>query len=101
MPTKTEVYIQHIFKEFKSLGKQLKNIHLNDSSKIVKMYPKNRNSFTKTQYKVYLYKEERRAKILQNLTINFVIRRREMNITLLSDEVGQVFNLRLCILDGL
>jgi hypothetical protein len=45
---------------------------LNDSSKIVKTYPKNQNSFTKAQYKVYLYKEERGAQILQNLTISFI-----------------------------
>jgi hypothetical protein len=40
-----------------------------------------------------LYKEERCAQILQNLTISFVIRRREMNIKLISNEVGQLFNL--------
>jgi hypothetical protein len=55
---KTEVYIQHIFKEFKSLGKQLRKIHSNDSSKIVKMYPKNQNSFTKHNTK-YIFTKKR------------------------------------------
>jgi hypothetical protein len=45
--------------------------------------------------------KKRCAKILQNLTVSFVIRRGEMNIKLLIDEVDQVFNLRLSILDGL
>jgi hypothetical protein len=47
-------------KEFKSLGKQLGKIHPNDSRKIVKMYLKNKNSFTKAQYRVYLYKNKKR-----------------------------------------
>jgi hypothetical protein len=48
MPTKAEVYIQHIFKEFKSMGKQLGKIHSKGSSRIVNMYQKNQNSFTKS-----------------------------------------------------
>jgi hypothetical protein len=58
---KAEVYIQHIFKEFKSLGKQLRKIHSNDSSKILKTYQKTRIPLQKAQYKIYLYKEERCA----------------------------------------
>jgi hypothetical protein len=50
-------------KEFKSLGKQLGKIHPNDSSKIVKMYPKNKNSFTKAQYRVYLYKNKKKRDV--------------------------------------
>jgi hypothetical protein len=56
---KAEVYIQHIFKEFKSLGKQLRKIHSNDSSKILKTYQKNQNSFTKsTIQNIYLQRRE-------------------------------------------
>jgi hypothetical protein len=52
------------------------------------MYPKGLEFLYKAAYKVYLYKEERCAYVVQILAISFVIRRGEMNINLLIDEVG-------------
>jgi hypothetical protein len=55
--------------------RQLVQIHSNNSSKILKMCPKDPEFLYKEAYKVHLYKEERCAQILQSLAVNFVIRR--------------------------
>jgi hypothetical protein len=46
-------------------------------------------------------KEEGGIWALQSLTVNLIIRRRELNIKLLGNEVGQILNFKLIILDGL
>jgi hypothetical protein len=99
LPTKAKVHIQHIIKKFRSLEKQLRKIHtgqdIKDASKEQEFLYKKHNT------KCVFTKKERCAWILQNLTISLVIRRREMNINLVSHKVAQVFNSRFCILDGL
>jgi hypothetical protein len=52
------------------------------------MYPKEPEFLYKEAYKVHLYKEEKCAQVLQSLAVSFIIKRREMNIKFLSDEVG-------------
>jgi hypothetical protein len=63
------------------------------------MDPKNQNSFTRHNTK-YIFTRGRRPGI-QSLTISFIIRTRELNIKLLSDEGGQIFNFRFNLLDGI
>jgi hypothetical protein len=38
------------------------------------MYPKNRNSFTKAQYRVYLYKKEKREMCPDTIEPNYLLR---------------------------
>jgi hypothetical protein len=45
--------------------------------------------------------QEGGTRVLQSLTISFIIRTRQLNIKLLSDEVGQIFNFRFSLLDGI
>jgi hypothetical protein len=63
------------------------------------MYPKNQNSFTRHNTKYIFTKGGTR--VLQSLTISFIIRIRELNIKLLGDEGGQIFNFRFSLLDGI
>jgi hypothetical protein len=65
------------------------------------MYPKNQNFFTRQHINYIFTKEEGGVWPLQNLAISFIIRRRELNIKLLDDKVGQIFNFKLSLLDGL
>jgi hypothetical protein len=67
MPTKTKVYIQHIFKEFKSLGKQLGKIHPNDSSKIVKMYQRTRIPLQKHNTE-YIFTKKKKKEMCPDTT---------------------------------
>jgi hypothetical protein len=52
------------------------------------MYPKSQNFFTRQHTKYMFTKEEGGAWALQSLAISFIIRRRELNTKLLSDEVS-------------
>jgi hypothetical protein len=65
------------------------------------MYPKNQSFFIRQHIKYIFTKEERGVWALQSLAVSFIIRRRKLNIKLLGDEVGQIFNFKLSLLDGL
>jgi hypothetical protein len=62
------------------------------------MYPKRQSFFTRQHIFI---KEKGGAGALQSLAVSFIIRRRELNIKLLGDEVGQIFNFRISLVDGL